>query len=61
MDKDDLGLEVDADVASFLKDPKAPVLVKVVRYIRQRDDAQAKLDAEKTEKAKPESKLFGLF
>ena len=61
MEKDDLGLDVDDDVASFLKDPKASVFVKAVRYVRQRDEVQAKIEADTAEKLKPKEKLFGVF
>ena len=60
MEKDDLGLEVDDDVAQILRDPKGPVLLKVLDYRDARKAKQAELDSEKVKKEKPD-KLFGIF
>ena len=65
MEKDDLGIEVDDDVAGVLKDPKGGLLIKTFTYLSQRSKRQAELDAEKALKEKAEAdkdkKLFGLF
>ena len=62
MEKDDLGLEIDDDVAGVLKDPKGGLLVKTFDYLDRRKKRQAEIDAENAEKNKPKpEKLFGLF
>ena len=62
MGKDDLGLEVDDDVAGVLKDPKGGLLVKTFDYLDRRKKRQAEIDAETAAKNKPKpEKLFGIF
>lgn len=58
--KDDLGIELDEDVAEVLKDPKSSVLMRTLDY---RDSRKAK-EAELAEANKPKpkaEKLFGIF
>ena len=62
MEKDDLGLELDDDVAGVLKDPKGGLLVKTFDYLDRRKKRQAEIDAENAAKNQPKpEKLFGLF
>ncbi len=64
MEKDDLGIEVDDDVAGVLKDPKGGLLVKTFGYLRKREIRQAEIDADKKAeeaKSKEKEKLFGIF
>jgi len=62
MAKDDLGLEVDDDVAGVLKDPKGGLLVKTFDYLDRRKKRQAEIDAETAAKNKPKpEKFLGIF
>lgn len=65
MAKDDLGIEVDDDVAGVLKDPKGGLLVKTLAYLDTRKKRQAEIEAEEAAKKKikedSEKKLFGIF
>ena len=62
MAKDDLGLEVDEDVAGVLKDPKGGLLVKTFDYLDKRKKPQAEIDSEEAAKKNPpKEKLFGIF
>ena len=65
MSKDDLGIELDDDVAGVLKDPKGGLLVKTFEYLTQRKKRQAEIEAEevakKQRKEQDEKKLFGIF
>lgn len=65
MEKDDLGIDVDDDVAGVLKDPKGGLLVKTFDYLDKRKKRQAEIEAEEAAKKKTkedsEKKLFGIF
>ena len=64
MEKDDLGIEMDDDVAAYLKDPKAGLLGKVLDYRDRRNKKIAENEAErlkKEEKDKKDEKFLGIF
>lgn len=62
MEKDDLGIEMDDEVASFMKDPKSGLLQKVLSHHDKRKAKQAELDAAEALKNAPaKEKLFGIF
>ena len=59
MEKDDLGIEVDDDVAQALKDPKGPLLMKILDY-REKRKAKEK-EAEEAKNPKKVTKSFWEF
>lgn len=65
MEKDDLGIEVDDDVAGVLKDPKGGLLLKTFDYLSKRKDRQRELDdlrkQEEIDREAKDKKLFGIF